>query len=257
MPVKKIEIKEKEELEPLLVATPEHLEPGMRVVAHQVTTPTGPLDILAVDEEGALAVVELKNEVDEGEGQLLQALRYYDWCFENRACLANAYRNKGIDPHKEPRLILVAPEFSERLKRLCEYLAVDVDLFRYQAVELPDGQRDIVCNQVFYEERPELPKIPTIPQSVERVKENNVKSLYSKSLAELEEMGFELQPRARDTVSGFYRSKRILRIYPKRRFFAVRILEADSSWTGRIRVKTAEEWGKLVKEHLEPRVQTQ
>lgn len=184
MRIKKIELKEKEELEPLLLAAPEHLETGMRVVAYQVTTPTGLLDILAVDEEGALVVIELKNEVDEGEGQLLQALRYYDWCFENRAWLAHAYRNKGIDPHKELRLILVAPDFSESLKRLSKYLTIEVELFRYQAVELPDGQRDIVCNQVFYEERPELPRISTIDQSVDRIKENNVRCLYSKSLAQ-------------------------------------------------------------------------
>jgi hypothetical protein len=38
MPIKKIEIKEKEELEPLLVANPEYLETGMKVVAHQVRT---------------------------------------------------------------------------------------------------------------------------------------------------------------------------------------------------------------------------
>ena len=257
MLIKKIELKEKEELEPLLVAAPEHLETGMRVVAHQVTTPTGPLDILAVDDEGALAVVELKNEVDEGEAQLLQALRYYDWCFENRAWLANAYRNKGIDPHKEPRLILVAPDFSDSLKRLAKYLTIEVELFRYQAIEMPDGQRDIVCNQVFYEERPELPRISTITQSVERIKEDNVRGLYSKSLAELQQMGFELQPRAQETVSGFYRGKRILRIYPKRQFFAIRIVEADGSWTGRIRVKTAEDWENFVKQHLEPRVQTE
>jgi RecB family endonuclease NucS len=53
MSIKKIEIKEKKELEPLLVANPEYLETGMKVVAHQVTTPTGPLDMLAVDDDGA------------------------------------------------------------------------------------------------------------------------------------------------------------------------------------------------------------
>ncbi len=49
-------------------------------------------------------------EAVEGEA-FFKVLRYYDWYFENRAWLANAYRNKGIDPHKEPRLILVAPDF--------------------------------------------------------------------------------------------------------------------------------------------------
>lgn len=124
MSIKKIDLKEKAELEPLLVLAPQHLEEGMKVVAHQVATSSGEhLDMLTVDDEGTLAVIELKNEIDEGEGQLLQALRYYDWCFENRAWLASAYTNKGIDPHKEPRLILVAPDFSNSLKRLAKYMA--------------------------------------------------------------------------------------------------------------------------------------
>jgi hypothetical protein len=250
MSIKKIEIKEKEELEPLLVANPEYLETGMKVVAHQVTTPTGPLDILAVDDDGALVIIELKNEVDEEEAQLLQGLRYYDWCFENRAWLANAYRNKGIDAQKEPRLILVAPDFSDSLKRLAKYLTLEIEIFRYQAIEMPDGQRDIVCNQVLYEERPELPKISTISQSTERIKDEDVRSLYSKCLGDLEQMGFELQPRAGETVSVFYQGKRRLRLYPKGQFFAIRILQSDGDWTGRNRIKTQIEWDNLVKSHL-------
>jgi hypothetical protein len=122
---------------------------------------------------------------------------------------------------------------------------------------MPDGQRDIVCNQVFYEERLELPRISTIAQSVDRIKEDNVRGLYSKCLAQLEQMGFELQPRAQDTVSGFYSGRRILRIYPKKQFFAIRILQADDSWTGRNRIKTEVDWDNFVKQHLKPMVQTE
>lgn len=257
MPVKKIDLREKDELEPLLVAAPEYLEAGMRIVTHQLTTPTGPLDILVVDEDGALAVIELKNEIVDGEGQLLQALRYYDWCFENRAWLASAYKNKGIDPQKEPRLILVAPDFSNALTRLAKYLAVEVELFRYQAIELPDGQKDLVCSQVFYDERPELPRISTIPQSVDRIKESSVKSLYSDCLTQLQQLGIELQPRARDIISGFHKGKRILRIYPKKQFFGVRILEADGSWTGRIRIKAGKDWDSFLEERLKPIIQAE
>ena len=139
MQLKKIDIKEKEELEPMLVANPSLVEEGMKVVAHQLGTSTGPLDILAVDEDGTLAVLELKNEVDDREGHLLQGIRYYDWVAENRAWIANAYSDMHIDPQKEARLILVAPGFSPPLKRLAKFLSFEVELFRYQAVELPSG----------------------------------------------------------------------------------------------------------------------
>ncbi|MSQ06706.1 MAG: DUF91 domain-containing protein [Dehalococcoidia bacterium] len=61
MVLKKIEIKEKEELEPILFTHPDLIEDGMRSVEHQIATPTGPLDLLLVDEGGSLCVVELKN----------------------------------------------------------------------------------------------------------------------------------------------------------------------------------------------------
>jgi hypothetical protein len=255
MLVRKIEIKEKEELEPIIVGNPELIEEGMGIVAHQLTTPTGPLDILAVDEEGALAIIELKNEIDEEENQLLQALRYYDWCFENRAWLANAYKEKSIDPQKDPRLILVAPDFSESLKRLAKFLAVEVELYRYQAIELSSGEKTIICNQLFFEERPEVPIIASIPQSVKRIKDDFVKNLYTECLNKLKELGLELQPRAKDTISGYYKGKRIIRIYPKNEFFGVRLQMADSSWSERIRIRKNEDWEEFVDKHLRSRIE--
>ena len=256
MIVRKIDIKEKGELEPILVKNPEILEDDMKIVGHQITTPTGPLDILAVDEEGVLAVIELKNEVDEEENQLLQALRYYDWCLENRAWLAHAFNEKGIDPQKEPRLILVAPDFSESLKRLAKYLSLDeVELYRYQAIELPNGEKTVVCNQVFYEERPEPPKISTTQQSIERIKDDDIRNMYSSIIEQLKQRGFEMQSRSKDTISGDYKVKRILRFFPKHHFFAVRLLLIDNTWTARIRIKDSKDWDNFLRAYLDPRIQ--
>ncbi|MCL6430302.1 MAG: endonuclease NucS [Anaerolineae bacterium] len=254
MPVKKIEIRERQELEPILVSSPELIEEGLRIVAHQLPTPTGPLDILAIDDGGALVVIELKNEVDDGEGPLLQALRYYDWVVENRAWIAHVYRAKDIDPQKDPRLALVAPDFSDSLKRLAKYLAVETELYRYQAIELPSGERTIVVTQTYYPDRAEVPRITTVPQSAERIQDADAKKLYLECLDQLTGLGLELQARANDTVSAFYKGRRVLRIYPKRSFFGVRLQHADSSMTDRIRIKAAADWGAFLSEHLRPRL---
>lgn len=119
---------------------------------------------------------------------------------------------------------------------------------------MPDGQRDVVCNRVSYEERPELPRISTVDQTVTRIKRDNVRDLYSKCLAELKNIGFELQPRAADTVSGFFKEKRILRIYPKKNYFSFRINHGDGSWTDRIRIEKMSDWIDFVKQQLEPRL---
>ena len=48
------------EFEQLLVANPEMLEPGLRLIGRQTPTQTGWLDLLAVDTDGRLVVFELK-----------------------------------------------------------------------------------------------------------------------------------------------------------------------------------------------------
>lgn len=255
MSVKKIDIKEKEELEPIIVRNPELIEDGLKIVAHQLMTSTGPLDILAVDENGVLVIIELKNEIDEKEQQLIQCLRYYDWCYDNRAWIANAYKELKIDPHKEPRIILVAPDFSESLKRLAKFLNVEPELFRYQAIELQNGEKTIICTQTFFEERLESPVISTIPKSITRIKNDTVRGLYDKCLNKFRELRFDLQPRANDTISGYFNGKRILRIYPKNDFFSLRLQLEDLTWTDRIRITSPEEWEDFYEKILRERIE--
>jgi hypothetical protein len=254
MSIKKIEIKEKDELEPIIVRNPDLIEDGLKIVAHQLMTPTGPLDILAVDENGVLAIIELKNEVDKEEHQLIQCLRYYDWCYDNKAWIATAYKELAIDPHKEPRIILVAPDFSESLKRLAKFINIEPELFRYQAVELQDGERTIICTQTFFEERLESPVISTLPKSIIRIKNESTRSLYDNCLNKLKELHFDLQPRANDTVSGYFNGKRILRIYPKNDFFSFRLQMEDLTWSNRIRITSNNDWDEFYEKYLRERM---
>jgi RecB family endonuclease NucS len=110
---KRISIRERDELEPIIVANPEVIEDELRIVAHQHPTDTGALDILGVDSEGTLVVMELKNEAS--DSQLDQGLRYYDWCRQNLAWIAHAYKEYNINPENHPRLLLIAPAFTDNL----------------------------------------------------------------------------------------------------------------------------------------------
>ena len=256
MRLRKIELTEKDELEPILISNPEIIEEGLFIVGHQITTPTGPLDILAADEEGTLVLIELKNDFIDDEKPLLQALRYYDWCIENRAWIAHSFKDKKLNPQKEPRLMIIAPEYSESLKRLAKYLSIEVELFRYQAVELPSKEKTVICDQVFYEERPEIPKISTLQQSHDRIKDDAVKNLFTKVMGSLKELNFDLQPRSQDTVSGFFQGKRVLRLYPKHHFFGARALMSDNSLSPRMRIQTDNDWDEFFREYLQPCLNT-
>jgi RecB family endonuclease NucS len=65
--ITEIEIKEKNVLEPMLVQDLEQIEQGLKFIGRQLPTVSGPLDILAVDSDGALVIIELKSVIDEGQ----------------------------------------------------------------------------------------------------------------------------------------------------------------------------------------------
>jgi RecB family endonuclease NucS len=140
--IEEVEVSEKE-LEDLLVDNPDTIERGMKILGRQIQTDTGPLDILAVDEDGVLTVIELKNEVD--DGQLDQGLRYYDWVRTNIQWLAKNF--KEVDADELPRLILIAPSFSENLRKIAKYVNVNLDLIEYHVVQLPNGKKEFFATE--------------------------------------------------------------------------------------------------------------
>jgi len=118
--VKDIEISE-DELKKLILDDPSCIEEGLRVLGDEIPTDSGPLDILAADSDGTLTVIELKNEID--EGQLDQGLRYYDFVSSNILGYSRAFRGK-FDEKGEPRLMLIAPSFSKNMTRIAKYIDV-------------------------------------------------------------------------------------------------------------------------------------
>ena len=153
------EIEERNKLEPMLVENPYVIEESLRVVTHQQQTDTGPLDILGVDADGTLVVIELKNEA--AEGHLDQGLRYYDWCRQNIAWISQAFKEHHINNEVLPRLILVAPSFTETVRQIAKYVAIGVELklCEYQAVENEKGEMALICREVDFGEPAERPAL--------------------------------------------------------------------------------------------------
>lgn len=121
MKAKALTLPREQELETMLVSHLDIIEDGLTLLAHQHPTDSGPLDILAVDSDGTLVVIELKNEAS--EGHLDQGLRYYDWCRQNISWIVAAYASKAkINTDASPRLMLVAPAFTDTVKRIAKYI---------------------------------------------------------------------------------------------------------------------------------------
>lgn len=253
--VTKIELKEKDQLEPILVKDPESIEPGLRVLAHQFPTDSGPLDILAVDSEGVAVVVELKDKVD--DGQLDQGLRYYDWVRSNMGALSKAF--PSVDPKEEPRLVLLAPGFSESLKRICRYTTLNADrllrLKQYHAIQLPNGEIDVLATDIDIGASPEPPEPLSIDQKMKTIQNDKIRELCRRYLAQLESDGVEIRPISGRWVSAFYKGRNFGYIGFRKQFFVLQVRKPDGSWSDTLRVRSEEEWDKLHKEFVIPSYQ--
>jgi hypothetical protein len=246
--VEEVEVSEKE-LEDLLNEDPEAIEEGMRILGRQIKTDSGILDVLAVDTDGALTVIELKNEID--DGQLDQGLRYYDWAVTNIQLISQSF--KEVYAEEEPRLILIAPAFSENLKKVAKYVNAILDLFEYHVIKTPDGQRYVLCHQVEIIEPPP-PRIPTREGNLNRIENEKVRQLCVECLKELEDTGIEIRPIQRYWFSIWYKGKVFMRLGCKKKFFICEVLKPDGSWIKGIRITTKEEWEKMFNNEVVPAI---
>lgn len=251
--LREIRLGERDELEPMLAENPEVIEQGFQVVAHQLQTDTGPLDLLGVDSDSTLVVVELKNEAS--DRHLDQGLRYYEWCRLNLAWIANAYGTYGISEKSPPRLVLIAPSFTETVKRIAKYVDVELQLLEYHAIEDEQGGRGLICTEIDYGELGDLPAIPTIAEKLQYTRNEEVRQVCAQALAELHERGVEARPIHGQWITFWYRGKRFMRVSPRREFFVVDVLSPDGEWHGRQRVLSRDQWSVIlegpVSEYLE------
>ena len=245
MKVKAISIREKEELEPLLMKNPGFIEEGLKVISHQQSTDSGPLDILAVDEEGTLVVIELKNEA--ADGHLDQGLRYYDWCRQNISWIASAFGKKHtINADSTPRLMLVAPSFTDTVKRIAKYIDAELELIEYHAFQNEKREQGLICNRLDFGSAPEPPEIPSIEKKMAHFTSEKAKALFKTALGQLVKRNVEVKPINGLWCSLWYQGKkRFGYMAPRQQFFIVDVLRPDGDWSNRQRISTRKEWDSV------------
>jgi hypothetical protein len=82
-------------------------------------------------------------------------------------------------------LILIAPTFSEDLKKVARYTNPALSLYEYSVLELPDGERCVVCKDVDYGEPYEPREIPTVESHLNYITDQNVKQIFSEAIQSL------------------------------------------------------------------------
>jgi hypothetical protein len=115
------------------------LEEGMHAIDSNVPCdPYGPIDLLAVDGADQLAVVDV--DTAPNNELFLRGIAHYDWFVRNNPIIRRMYHGRVINFSAQPRLFLVAPDFSPLLKCAAQRSACpQVYCFGYRTVAMPGG----------------------------------------------------------------------------------------------------------------------
>lgn len=252
--LKPVQLAERE-LESLLESNPDAVEEGLVILARQLETDTGPLDLLAVDGSNVAVVIELKVEPE--DGHLAQGLRYYDWVTTNIGWISKVYPK--VNPKGTPRLLLIAPEFTDTVRRIAKYVNFGdelsaPELIEYTALMLPDGSRGLFCRSLEVGEVPRLPDIESIEEKIRRFQTDELRSLFKGVLSDLPAAGAQVRLLGGEWLSVWCREKRFMYLGCKKKFVVVQLQRQDASWTGRVRIHDEGEWKAFFAESVQPTI---
>jgi Holliday junction resolvase-like predicted endonuclease len=234
-------------LEQLIIAAPDNLEDGLKVLDNQVAAGSGFIDILAADaSDHALVIIELKKE--ESDRMLAQTIEYYDFVRENIERFASAYRHKSeIDEHAEPRIMLVAHSFSETLQVATKYINAPVSLFQYEYLQMGD-QRGLYMTEVPVSSPREFNRRRKTPGEQVRALCQQV----SDRIVTLDTTNITIKG-LRGRIAFKYAGRNFANIFPRQSFFSV---NWKGHWKERFRVESKADFTEAMFSQIEQAMKT-
>ena len=127
-----------QELEQMITKEISQIEKELTIICNHVPiNDKTTLDILCHDENGQLAIIQLSTSED--DTMLLQGLQSIDYVDKFKAFLKATYNRHKIDDQEKPRLILVAPSFSNAVRNAAESMkGMRIDLYEWEYLKLGD-----------------------------------------------------------------------------------------------------------------------
>ena len=113
------------------------LEEGLRGLDAEVPcAPCGEIDLLAVDRANQLTIIDF--DTTSSDELLIRGLGQVDWVVANVPTMRRMFRGQAINFSLQPRLFLLAPQFSTRVRRAARRITdLQIDWVRYHFVETP------------------------------------------------------------------------------------------------------------------------
>ena len=251
MRVEEVDLKNEQELEYLLKKDPEQIEKGLKVIANQVITPKGRIDLLCVDEEGVLTIVELK--LDQDDDHLKQAINYFDWVLENMDWIINAYSKFKISDEYRPKVILVAKSFTESVIIGAKYFAesFDIKLYQYKALKI-NGEKFIICSEVPIPKIPEVPEKPkTIDDHLNYIKDDKIRKVFRRTIELIKSLSENIEAvPIKWGISFKYKGRTFAYLSPRREAFAIEWKQSDG-WHYETNIKRIRRVQELIEEKIQ------
>ena len=111
------------------------IEPGMTTIDEGIPCPPyDEIDLLAVDRLSQLTIIDF--ETTSSDDLLMRGLCHFDWALRNIANLRRMFRGQPINFTLQPRVVLLAPEFSARMRDVARHITRPyIYWVRYHLVE--------------------------------------------------------------------------------------------------------------------------
>jgi hypothetical protein len=105
------------------------------------------LDILCNDANGQLVILQLS--VEEDDNMFLHGIQSLDYADKFKSFLKATYKQQKIDDKQKPRLILIAPSFSDAVRSAVEGMkGLRIDLYEWEYLQLGD-QKGLRLQPIF------------------------------------------------------------------------------------------------------------
>ena len=236
----------KHQLQDLVRQAPELIEPGLKYVDHQTYTTRGPIDLIFVDSGHAMVIAELT--VVEDDSMLIQVIDYYDYVLNNLTGFARAYEQHTIDTKQQPRLLLLAPNFSVNLLNRIKWIDIPISLFEYQCIELSDSKGSMlpVFKEVHAPDFPGAQKVYTLEDRFNYITDSKIRELARNYVAEFQTWDSQrvtIEP-TKSRISIKKSGRVVSYIRPRRKYFFISINEADGNWHSYL-IKSESDLGRI------------
>jgi len=154
MSIERLSVESKQELERIITEQLSSIEENMTIVcSHVPINDNATLDILCHDENGQLAIIQISTRED--DTMLLSGLQSIDYVDKFKSFLKATYTQHKIDNREKPRLILIAPSFSNAVRNAAESMrGMRIDLYEWEYLKLGD-QKGFHFQSVFGSKAPD------------------------------------------------------------------------------------------------------